>query len=159
MPKLRVLVPVAGDPSWSAGEVVHVDQDVFDVWADGVRGAPAGLGDATPDDIEEWVGDDGPRAAHALSVELNRSEPRDAVLERCQDVLEAAADAAAAAAAEADATADPAAVPSTVDDVKEWVGDDADRAVVALEVERARSEGPRKTLEPWLEDVATTPPA
>lgn len=45
-------------------------------------------------------------------------------------------------------------VPDNVDDVKEWVGDDQTRAAFALEVERSRSAGPRKTLEPWLVEAA-----
>lgn len=38
----------------------------------------------------------------------------------------------------------------SVDAVKDWVGDDPTRAAAALEVERARSQGPRSSLEPWL---------
>ena len=45
-------------------------------------------------------------------------------------------------------------VPDTIVDVKAWVGDDPARAGVALQVERARARGPRKTLEPWLEGLA-----
>lgn len=48
-----------------------------------------------------------------------------------------------------------AGVPDSVDDVKAWVGDDPDRAAVALEVERTRARGPRTTLEPWLEGLAS----
>lgn len=45
-------------------------------------------------------------------------------------------------------------VPDTVDEVKAWVGDDPARASAALAVERARSQGPRKSLEPWLAGLA-----
>lgn len=45
-------------------------------------------------------------------------------------------------------------VPDNVDDVKAWVGDDPARAAAALQVERARIRGPRKTLEPWLAELA-----
>lgn len=45
-------------------------------------------------------------------------------------------------------------VPDNVADVKEWVGDDPARAAVALDVERARTGGPRSTLEPWLAGLA-----
>lgn len=46
------------------------------------------------------------------------------------------------------------AVPDSVDAVKAWVGDDPDRARVALDTEAARAGGPRKTLVPWLEGLA-----
>lgn len=46
------------------------------------------------------------------------------------------------------------AVPATVDAVKDWVGDDPARAAAALEVEQARADGPRKSLEPWLAGLA-----
>jgi hypothetical protein len=45
-------------------------------------------------------------------------------------------------------------VPDTVDDVKAWVDEDPARAGRALQAERARPGGPRKTLEPWLEGLA-----
>jgi hypothetical protein len=37
MPRIRVLTAVAGDPSWSAGEVVEVDDATATLWADGER--------------------------------------------------------------------------------------------------------------------------
>jgi hypothetical protein len=37
MPRIRVLTAVAGDPSWSAGEVVEVDDATAAMWADGER--------------------------------------------------------------------------------------------------------------------------
>jgi hypothetical protein len=37
MPRIRVLTDVAGDPSWSTGDVVEVDAATAAVWADGER--------------------------------------------------------------------------------------------------------------------------
>ena len=37
MVRIRVLTPVAGDPSWSAGDVVEVDEATAEAWCDGVR--------------------------------------------------------------------------------------------------------------------------
>lgn len=48
---------------------------------------------------------------------------------------------------------DPDAVPTLIDDVQRWVGDDPDRAAVALKIEGNRPGGPRSTLVPWLEAV------
>ena len=50
-------------------------------------------------------------------------------------------------------------VPALMGDVQEWVDGDPDRARTALAVEQARSQGPRSTLAPWLEDVIAPPAA
>jgi hypothetical protein len=48
---------------------------------------------------------------------------------------------------------DPNAVPSgTISEIKDWVGDDKDRAQKALDAEKA-NEKPRKTLVEDLEDI------
>lgn len=45
-------------------------------------------------------------------------------------------------------------VPEKVVDVKEWVGEDSDRALAALEVEQAKPEAEqRATLLTWLQDI------
>lgn len=53
----------------------------------------------------------------------------------------------------------PAIAASTTAQVEEWVGDDPDRALEALELEESRPDGPRKALVEKLEPIAVRPPA
>ncbi|MCX5137583.1 hypothetical protein OOK06_36560 [Streptomyces sp. NBC_00340] len=107
------------------------------------RPLPDTIGDQPPagseQDVLDWVGHDQERAARAIGAEEDSAEPREELLERLRQIHHPG-------------PGDAYPEGGSAEEVKAWVGEDAERARTALEAEEARDK-PRAGLSAHLKKL------
>lgn len=137
MKRIRVLTPTAGTPSWQAGEVVELDDDLAVAWADGLRAVEV---DKNGNDVTQRIRKPGDLTATAVPTGEKAVAPPQVPPQDGEPDGEQADD-------------DPPLTAGTIDEVLARVGTSPLRAAAAIEEERAAAK-PRSTLLDQLTAIA-----